>query len=376
MALLQEGDLTGQRRPAHLDAAMLAIGGLGRRERQGRVIEEQLHVFKERALIALERQHIGAALIGVRSGDLALTGHGVGRDHHAGEAEHLEQLWDRGDLVRLVAHRPLSKHEALLGCPGRDQMQRRGSRRSVKGAPQGLTVERHHTRPALGKVAHERQKAGVELLWTEQPEHPRDRVVAGNAVLQGQELAQERLFSLSEQGHVRAVLAPAQHGAQGNHQDGVQIVKPGVARPWVLQIRKDRPKSFHRSPLPSPSRLPRRRPPARLTQPKFSSAITLGVSAHAYGHYRSWQLSAQLRHFGRRGARPRRGWTAMMQVFCDLEQPRHPNILLTRTAVLVSKPRRSLLLRHAHASSPPALDLNQRYRSWMSTVDLSPTLAS
>src|SRR4051812_42878459 len=154
-------------------------------------------------------------------------------------------------------------------------MQRRGSRRSVKGAPQGLTVERHHTRPALGKVAHERQKAGVELLWIEQPEHPRDRVVAGNAVLQGQELAQERLFSLSEQGHVRAVLAPAQHGAQGNHQDGVQIVKPGVARPWVLQIRKDRPKSFHRSPLPSPSRLPRRRPPARLTQPKFSSAITL-----------------------------------------------------------------------------------------------------
>src|SRR3954471_12458043 len=140
---------------------------------------------------------------------------------------------------------------------------REGSRRPVKRAPQGLAVERHHTRPALGKVAHERQKAGVELLWIKQSEHPRERVVAGDAVFQGQELAQERLLGLSEQRHVRAVLAPAQHGAQGNHQDGVQIVKPGVARPWVLQIRKDRPKSFHRSTLPIPSRLPRRRPPAR-----------------------------------------------------------------------------------------------------------------
>src|SRR5215216_2846148 len=150
---------TGQRRPAHLDAAMLAIGGLGRRKRQGGVTEDQLHVFKQRALIALERQHIGAALIGDRSGDLALTGHGVGRDSHAGEAKHLEQLRDRGDLVGLVPHRHLPQHEALLGRPGRDQMQRRGSRRPVKGAPQGFAVERHHTRPALGKVAHENQQA-------------------------------------------------------------------------------------------------------------------------------------------------------------------------------------------------------------------------
>src|SRR3954463_11457139 len=55
----EEGDLAGQRRPAHLNAAMPAVGGLGRRECQGGIVEEQLHVFKQRALIALERQHIG-----------------------------------------------------------------------------------------------------------------------------------------------------------------------------------------------------------------------------------------------------------------------------------------------------------------------------
>src|SRR3954470_7229475 len=138
MALLQEGDLAGQRRPAHLNAAMLAIGGLGRRERQGGVVEEQLHVFKQRALIALERQHIGAALIGDRSSDLALTGHGVGRDHHAGEAEHLEQLRDRGDLVGLVAHpatcpstRRCSAAQAETRCSGEAPAARSKERRRV-----------------------------------------------------------------------------------------------------------------------------------------------------------------------------------------------------------------------------------------------------
>jgi hypothetical protein len=103
----------------------------------------------------------------------------------------------------------------------------------------------------------------VERLWIKQSEHPRESIVAGNAVLQGQELAQEWLLGLSEQGHVRAVLAPAQHGAQSHDQDFVQIVKPGVTGPWILQIRKDRPKSFHRSALPIPSTVPRRSPPAR-----------------------------------------------------------------------------------------------------------------
>src|SRR5215204_5712623 len=158
--------------------------------------------------------------------------------------------------------RRCSAAQAETRCSGEAPAARSNERRSV--LPSSATTPGQPSAKWRMKArAHESQKAGVELLWIKQSEHPRDRVVAGDAVLQGQELAQERLFGLSKQGHVRAVLAPAQHGAQGNDQDCVQIVKPGVACPWILQIRKDRPKSFHRSALPIPSRLPRRSPPAR-----------------------------------------------------------------------------------------------------------------
>ena len=63
--------------------------------------------------------------------------------------------------------------------------------------------------------------------------------MAGNAVLQPQELAQERLLGPPEQGHVRAILAPAQDRAQGDHQDLMQVMPSGIARAWILQIRKN-----------------------------------------------------------------------------------------------------------------------------------------
>src|SRR4051812_26501832 len=147
-----------------------------------------------------------------------------------------------------------------------------------------------------------------------------------------------QLFSLSEQGHVRAVLAPAQHGAQGNHQDGVQIVKPGVARPWVLQIRKDRPKSFHRSPLPSPSRLPRRRPPARLTQPKFSSAITL-VMTHS-GSWKRCSSGTFPNASDHKGIGDRCRWVAFIQTVRAGPCPPPPQcvgVAASRTGAMISQ---------------------------------------
>ena len=92
-------------------------------------------------------------------------------------------------------------------------MQRREAGRPVEGAPQGLAIERHHALAAFGEPAHESEKAGVELGRIEQPEHPREGIVAGNAVLQPQELAQERLLGPPEQGHIRTILAPAQDRA-------------------------------------------------------------------------------------------------------------------------------------------------------------------
>ena len=41
---------------------------------------------------------------------------------------------------------------------------------------------------AIGEALHESHEAGVKRLRVEQAEHPADGVVAGNAVLQAQEL--------------------------------------------------------------------------------------------------------------------------------------------------------------------------------------------
>ena len=66
----------------------------------------------------------------------------------------LGELEDHGErgLVRFVANSKLTQNQPLLGCPGADQMQRRGLGRTVKGAPQCLPVNRDGTQAGLGKA--------------------------------------------------------------------------------------------------------------------------------------------------------------------------------------------------------------------------------
>jgi hypothetical protein len=97
---------------------VLAIGGVRRLERYRRIVQEQLHVLKQRALVALERQHVVAALIDHLLGNVALAVEGIGGDHHPLKAEHPQQLRHRGDLVRLVGDGHLAEHQALLHRPG------------------------------------------------------------------------------------------------------------------------------------------------------------------------------------------------------------------------------------------------------------------
>jgi hypothetical protein len=71
--------------------------------------------------------------------------------------------------------------------------------------------------------------------------------VAGDAVPQTQELAQERLLRLAKQRHVRAVLAATQQSAQRDDQHLVQIVTD-VVLPGINDRRKARDKLFHGTP--------------------------------------------------------------------------------------------------------------------------------
>src|SRR5215212_8058814 len=135
-------------------------------------------------------------------------------------------------------------------------MQRRKPGHAVERAPQRLAIDGDNALAAFGELAHEGEKAGMELRRVEQAKHPREGVMAGNAVLQPQELAQERLLGASKHGHVGAVLASAQDRAQRNQQDLVQVVTLGIARARILQIRKNRPKSLQSTVLPPQPVLP------------------------------------------------------------------------------------------------------------------------
>src|SRR3954447_709150 len=88
-----------------------------------------------------------------------------------------------------------STAQALTRCRGEASAARPrggggGARaRPVEGAAQRLAVDRDHASRGLGEAPHEAQEAGVELRRVEQPEHPAERVVRGNAGRQAEELA-------------------------------------------------------------------------------------------------------------------------------------------------------------------------------------------
>jgi hypothetical protein len=69
--------------------------------------------------------------------------------------------------------------------------------------------------------------------------------VAGQAVLQPEEAAQEWLLRPGKQRHVDRTLPATQNCAQGDDQQVMEVMQPGVPAAWVFQIRKARDKLIH-----------------------------------------------------------------------------------------------------------------------------------
>ena len=68
--------------------------------------------------------------------------------------------------------------------------------------------------------------------------------MARDAVPQAKELPQERLLDLSEQRHVRAILAAGQYGAECDQQDLMQIMA-GIILPRISDFGKAGDELFH-----------------------------------------------------------------------------------------------------------------------------------
>src|SRR5690242_18459814 len=71
--------------------------------------------------------------------------------------------------------------------------------------------------------------------------------MARDSVAKIKELPQEVPLCPAKQRHVGAILRPAEHGAEGDHQNLMQIVT-GVVVARVLQLRETRHKPLHGTP--------------------------------------------------------------------------------------------------------------------------------
>jgi len=69
----------------------------------------------------------------------------------------------------------------------------------------------------------------------EQPEQSAEGVVAGQTVLQLEKAAQEPFLGLRKSLHGNRTLTAAQHRAERNDQEFVEVVQPGIAGARVLQ---------------------------------------------------------------------------------------------------------------------------------------------
>src|SRR6266705_449860 len=122
----------------------------------------------------------------------------------------------------------LRQDHACVRCPDVDHVQRRRLPAALESAAQGLAVDRHDAAEVelvgFGEGGHELPECRCERLRVEQPEHPAERIVAGNPMLEHQDLPEELFLGETELGHVRRGLRPAQQRGKGDEQNIRQLV--------------------------------------------------------------------------------------------------------------------------------------------------------
>jgi hypothetical protein len=176
---------------------------------------------------------------------------GIGGNDAAFERQHSQRVHR---TLGLVAAGRLARRQYHPRFRGKDidHLQRSGALAPLVGAAQSLSVDGHdpcEVEPVgLGEGRHERPESFLESSRLQSMEHAPERVVAGNAVFQPQELPQNLFLRATEQRHVRRALGTAQHASQRDDQDLEQFVlRVGGSR--IDQASEHLLEFLHRTPL-------------------------------------------------------------------------------------------------------------------------------
>lgn len=155
--------------------------------------------------------------------------------------------------MRFVAARRLARgqHHSRFRGKNIDHLQRRVALAALVGPSHGFAVDRHHAGKldpiGLGKRRSKLSKGLREGFRIEVAEDAAERIVAGNAVLQPQELPQQRFLGAAEQLHIGCAFRSAQHRSQRDNQDVEQLVQR-IRRTRIGQAEENLGEFRHRTP--------------------------------------------------------------------------------------------------------------------------------
>ena len=203
-------------------------GGVG-----AKAAPKVLHRLAQFGLVVLDRQYVVGAAILNNLGDGGLCAHSVDGDGATGQGQRGEQFGNGRDLVGLLRRGPLPQHQSCPRRKRRDQVQR-GGVDSTRAAA-GLAVEGHDLRPQNRQnAADPAPESGLELLRIDQPEHPPEGVVRGNAMGQSQVATQPVQLLPRPQLDLHKRVRPHQHRFHRHHQQLHQVMfhlrrLPGIA---------------------------------------------------------------------------------------------------------------------------------------------------
>ena len=170
----------------------------------------------------------------------------VGGDQRALQIEHLQQRARRDDFAAARRHRFLADHQLRLCGEGGDHLKRARSGGAVEGAAQRLAVDRHHPAAVCAQRVEKAPEAGRQRPRIDQPQQPRKRVVARQAILKMQKLPEKLLPILGEVREFDATLAAADRRRQRDRQNLKQIMPRRIAGARVGNFAQNRDQTTHR----------------------------------------------------------------------------------------------------------------------------------
>ena len=221
---MNDGDLPG------FDPTVLAIDGLGSADLGVLeidpllLVDKQLDVVSERALVALQGEDVIGFLVEDRLRDVTLAAHRVDGYDRTLDLQHAQELGDGDDLVGLLPHLDLAEYETLSRGESRHDVDRTLEilllLRSLRTGPaHGFAVDGDDFGRNPGLRRDPGDKATLEGFGVQGRQNVAQVIMRGRSIRERSEASQKSQFQPAKSSDVGDRLRPGDDGEQAQQQD-------------------------------------------------------------------------------------------------------------------------------------------------------------